>query len=212
MRTLLLKWSMVSLFALMTVATASAQNPPLPAPGTPCTEVNTILCAPIPGIKGLTPAAGTTDPFFVLQNDPGVVNLGVFVVPGDVLLLETSGNSSDPKTWSDVVEFSDSPTGGGSIATTFADAEGFGVLVPPGFTPSSNNVSLQETLTGSGSDVTDSTLYTAGTASYQIHSDCAGTVGCELPEPTETPEPSSLLLLGTGLLALAGTVRRKLLS
>jgi hypothetical protein len=204
MRTCLLKWSMVAVFALITAATASAQ-----APGTPCP--NDKPCVPITITAPRT--AGTTDPLFILPNDPGVVNLGIFVVPGDVVLFETSpGSLTNRTTWSDVVEFSDSRTGVGSIATTFADAEGFGVLVPPGFTPSFNAVGLQETLTGSGSDVTDFTTYTAGEAVYQIHSDCAGR-GCELPEPTEgTPEPSSLLLLGTGLLAIAGTVRRKLLS
>ena len=205
MRTCLLKWSTVAVFALMTAATASAQN--LTPPGTPCSNPDQ-PCEAIPVLTAPTP--GIPDPSFVLPNDPGVVRLGIYVVPGDVLLLETSGAPSNPATWSDVVEFSNLPTGG-SIATTFPDAEGFGVLVPPNFKPSPNHVSLQETLTGSGSDVTDSTPYTAGAASYQIHSDCAGT-GCELAEPTETPEPSTLLLLGTGLLALAGTVRRKLLS
>lgn len=203
MRTRLLKWFMVSVFALMTAATASAST--TPPPGSPCPDPQ-VSCAVIPGI-----ATSTADPHFVLPNDPGVVSLGIFVVPGDVVLFETSpGSLSDRTTWSDVVEFSDSPTGGGSIATTFPDAEPVGVLFPnPSL--SFNAVGLPETLLGTGSDVTDFTTYTAGSATYDIYSDCAAP-SCEIAEPRETPEPNSLLLFGTGLIGLAGIVKRKLLS
>jgi hypothetical protein len=171
-------------------------------PGTPCPDPSQPCTATVVG-------AGSLDPEFTLPTDPGVVSLGIFVVPGDVVLFETpNGSLTDPSTWSDVVEFSDSATGRGSIATTFPDAEGFGVILPAGFSLSANAVGILETTTGSGSDATDSTDYTAGTALYHIHSDCAS-AACEAQEPPETPEPATLSLLGLGLAAAFGVGRNK---
>ena len=105
---------------------------------------------------------------------------------------------NSPTTWSDVIQFFDLANGGGSAAQVFADNEA-GVVLPPGFTPSANAVSLLEIQTGFGDD-RDVTFYTPSTGTiYTIHSDCAG-AGCEIPDP-ETPEPSTLMLLGSGLVA-----------
>jgi len=91
-------------------------------PGMPCPNPD-VSCAVTPG------TSTAADPTFVLPNDPGVVRLGIFVVPGDVVLFETpNGSLTDSATWSDVVQFSDSPTGVGSTATTFPDAEPVGIL------------------------------------------------------------------------------------
>ena len=154
-------------------------------PGTPCVDVvkNNVPCT----ATGPVPTASITgnDPLFVLPSDPGVVPLlsaaggGIFVVPGDVVLFESSPTQPSPtdtSLWSDVVEFSNGRDG--SIATTFADVEGFGVILPAGFTPSGNAVGIQETLVGNGTDANDFTTYIAGTNTYQIHSDCAGTGSC----------------------------------
>jgi hypothetical protein len=171
-------------------------------PGSPCPDPQQ-PCSAIPiGVSAV-------DPEFTLGSDPGAVSLGIFVVPGDVVLFETpNGSLADRSTWSDVVEFSDSPAGGGSIANTFADAEGFGIILPPGFTLSANARGIFETTTGTGSDATDFTDYQAGTALYHIHSDCAS-AACEASEPPETPEPATISLFGLGLAAAFSRVRNK---
>jgi hypothetical protein len=141
---------------------------------------------------------------FNLLNDPGTVNLGIFVVPGDVVLFEhaSSGSLTDPASWSDLVRFTTGPNS--SFATMFADGEaGTGP-----FTLSLNAVSIVETQVGTGTD-TDFTVYTAGSATYNVHSDAALT-----PEPGEpmegTPEPSTLTLLIGGSLLLIGRARQRL--
>jgi len=57
------------------------------------------------------------------------------------------------------VHFQDSPTGGGSIAIMYADNEN-GVVLPGGFTLSTNAVGILEIQTGTGNDATDFTNYT----------------------------------------------------
>jgi len=143
---------------------------------------------------------------FNLVNDPGTQDLGIFVVPGDVVLFEHPGGSlTAPATWSDVVRFT---TGANSSnATMLADGE-TGVILPPNFTLSTNAVSIVEVQTGTGTDA-DFTVYTAGSATYNVHSDAA--LNPEPPEPTEgTPEPSTLTLLIGGSLLLIGRARQRL--
>jgi hypothetical protein len=112
---------------------------------------------------------------------------------------------SNPTTWSDLVHFADGPNG--STATMFADGEA-GVILPPGFGLSNNAVSIVEVQTGTGTDA-DFTVYTAGTATYNVHSDAALTP--EPPEPMEgTPEPSTVTLFLGGSLLLIGRARRRL--
>jgi len=195
----------LTLFSVGTVGTAAV----LLQPGTPCP----VGAAPAP-----CTATGTTGNFSVhaealntnIASDPGVTNLNAFVVPGTVVLCEhVSPNgclSGSPTTWSDVVQFFDLPNGGGSAAQVYADNEN-GVILPAGFTLSANAVSLTEIQTGFGDD-RDFTSYTpsAGTT-YTIHSDCGGP-GCEIADP-ETPEPSTLMLLGSGLVAVGGLLFRR---
>jgi len=189
--------------ALTGVATAAA----LLSPGIPCSD----LGQPAPGscVAGSTSSSATSalaTVLFNLVNDPGTQDLGIFVVPGDVVLFEHPGGSlTAPATWSDVVRFT---TGANSSsATILADGE-TGVILPPNFTLSTNAVSIVEVQTGTGTDA-DFTVYTAGSATYNVHSDAA--LNPEPPEPTEgTPEPSTLTLLIGGSLLLIGRARQRL--
>src|SRR5215831_2283829 len=98
-------------------------------PGTPCVDI-TDENAPCTGNP--TAAILAADPVFNL-GDPSVTNLGIFVVPGDVVLFETAtGNLTDQSTWSDVVHFEDLANGGGSSATVYFDLDP-GVVLPKGF-------------------------------------------------------------------------------
>ena len=190
---LMMSLIILSLAGLVTAA-------PIGSPGTPCSDLQTA-----PGqcttSSGFGNSSALADIVFNLLNDPGTLNLGIFVVPGDVVLFEHStGSFNNPASWSDLVRFT---TGANSsIATMFADGEaGTGP-----FTLSANAVSIVETQTGTGTDA-DFTVYTAGSATYNVHSDAALT-----PEPGEpmegTPEPSTLTLFVGGVLLLIGRARR----
>lgn len=166
-------------------------------PGTPCADDPTGGCFSSTSVK-----PGTLS-LFDLINDPGTVDLGIFVVPGDVVMFERpNGSLTDPATWSDVVRFETGPNS--STATIFADDEN-GVILPPDFVLSLNALSILEVQTGNGDD-SDFTVYTAGSATYNIHSDAA--LDPEPEEPTEgTPEPATVGLLAGGLLVVAARAR-----
>jgi hypothetical protein len=184
----------LTLFPVGTISAAAI----LLQPGTPC---------PVGSAPAPCTASGTTNTSFSVHaealntniaSDPGVTPLNAFVVPGTVVLCEPVSPSgclsSSRTTWSDVVQFIDGPNG--SVAQMYADNEA-GVVLPPGFTPSANAVSLTEIQSGFGDD-RDFTSYTPSVGTtYTIHSDA---VGNEIPDP-ETPEPSTLVLLGSGLVA-----------
>jgi len=171
-------------------------------PGTPCSDLGVTSG---PCSASTTPSTGGfgTLAVFNLPNDPGNNPLPIFVVPGDVVVFESpTGSLSNRSTWSDVVRFQNFPGANVSTATIFPDGES-GAILPAGFTLSDNATSVVELQTGTGNDLLDITNYTAGTATYQIHSDAASP---ELPENPE-PEPSTLLLFGSGLVAASMLAR-----
>ena len=196
---------LLSALLLLSVAHVRAQN--LLLPGTPCADVG-VPTGPCTAIPGPSIGSVTIQAVFNLIFDPGDNNLGVFVVPGDVVMFEHPPvgplTPTQPSLWSDVVRFRNIPGVVGSTATIFADDE-TGVILPPGFFPlSANAVAILEVQTGTGTDA-DFTVYIAGSNTYQIHSDAALTP--EPFEPGEAPEPSTLLLVAAGL-GIAITQRR----
>jgi len=199
------KTMLLMLVLCTSAARVYSQN--LIAPGTPCADIGipTGPCMATPPSTGITSNVAI-QALFNLVNDPGMTNLGMFVVPGDVVLFEHPPigpvtNPPNPATWSDLLHFSNIAGVAGSTATIFADLENGVVGLPVGFTLSANARGIVETQVGTGTDA-DFTVYTAGTNTYQVHSDAALT-----PEPTDNPpdvpEPSTLFLMGGGLIAAA---------
>lgn len=203
-----MKTKTMLLMLVLCISAARVYSQNLVVPGTPCADIGipTGPCTAVPPSIGSISSNVGIQALFNLVNDPGMVNLGVFVVPGDVVLFEHPPigpvtNPPNPSTWSDLLHFSNIAGVAGSTATIFADLENGVVGLPVGFTLSANAVGIVEVQTGTGTDA-DFTVYTAGTNVYQVHSDAALTP--EPPEPGEgVPEPSTLFLIGGGLVAAA---------
>jgi PEP-CTERM motif len=172
------------------------------APGTSCIDVTgqNSPCTASP--TGSSQVQGA-DPTFNLT-DPSVTNLGLFVVPGDVVLFESAnGTLADQTTWSDVIHFEDVAGVAGSTATVYFDLDP-GINLPPNFVLSTNAVGISENPVGTGGPG-DFTTYTAGSAVYNVFSDSPC---CEIPEVEKVPEPAAAGLLGMGLIA-AFMLRRR---
>jgi hypothetical protein len=72
--------------AVLLAAVVNVNGQQLALPGTPCADIGvpTRLCTGVP-LPGISSATGIQAVFNLLL-DPGDSNLGVFVVPGDVVL------------------------------------------------------------------------------------------------------------------------------
>jgi hypothetical protein len=129
-------------------------------------------------------------------NPPGLV-------PGDVLLQDPFGAMLD------VVRFNASSfTGGtGSLVFYSDNLDGFDALGdtpgPPGALYA-NNVTIPEL----GTEQVNGAVYTPLAGQPGFVAGASGPVTYVLL--SDTPEPSSLLLLGSGLFGVAGVIRRKL--
>lgn len=111
-------------------------------------------------------------------------------MPRDLIVFEhlAGGSFSDPKTWSDLVHFDS------NSYTMYSDGEnGFSSI--PGGSLSLNATAITEVQTGTGTEA-DITIYQAGSATYNVHSDAAGNEGSE--GGSDVPEPSTFALLAAG--------------
>jgi hypothetical protein len=152
---------------------------------------------PVGGTCGF-PAVGFTLSLDIFENSaPQPTIIGQCVHTGTLALLENSTSSlSNPGTWSDVAVFA---FDGSNYTVTLLTPSQFGSIT-------SADLGIPESASGLTSFVAG--CVSAGGAicpatteiTYNFHS------------PEEAPEPSSLLLLGAGLLGLAGMSWRKKLS
>ena len=130
---------------------------------------------------------------YVLKNSgPGAIPT---VVAGDVLIKEFGTN-----TIGDIIRFEN--ISGSAVAFIYSDDSGLDadVGLPPFFQPVT--LTLSEGSNGQA-------IFTPTSGQPGFCPGCAGAITYGLGSP-DVPEPSSLLLFGTGLAALAGSVHRRM--
>jgi hypothetical protein len=167
-------------------------------------------CASNTGAPGFTCNIFETNVDGTASETSNILTLPSPVGAGFLVLMESpTGDQNDQTQWSDVVQFID---GGNGIATTlrfFSDTGAFPSLQTVQNGPSQF---ITEVQTGTGSDFTDSTLFTATTngvtATYNIFS--GAPVNENEGGGVTTPEPASIALFGLGFIALIVRARKRL--
>jgi hypothetical protein len=113
-------------------------------------------------------------------------------------------------------DFSDGDLG--NVSHGFNDAVlDFGFLTGPNFSGGSVNLGLLPgesasfTVSGAGfAGLTEEEICNAIFVRFQNVPEAAGSGGSDVGVPSEIPEPSTMLLLGTALIGLGGVVRRRI--
>jgi hypothetical protein len=134
-----------------------------------------------------------------IELDPG--SPGVMAMPGNSLTLTglfgVTGASAAPG-----IGFTSTFT---STSATFTETAG---LVSTGNNPGSSPIILPDFFFVDSADTTIGNISYVATTSNQ--GTLSGTAQGPVAPPSAIPEPSSLILAGSGLLGLAGVARRKL--
>lgn len=196
------RWYFVFLLLTMSAGIAFADginpnDPYLTEDGTSCGSPHVPWCA----------GAGlATDPLSGITTLEYTLSSTVYsnVVAGDVLITESTGPQAGQV--GDLIRFE--KVGSNFEVFIFSDDFNGGQAADHGL-PSAFQLN-QATITESSSGLT--TLYTPTSTQPGYATDPGyAYTSYQLLSPSDVPEPSSLLLLGTGLLSLAGVLRRKLL-
>ena len=194
-------------------APASTALPGLVAPGTLAGTLLASLVTPY----SFTTTTGTTSGTVtsaVYRNSSGTLDF-YYQVSNNASSKTSIARESNVSflgftTWTGFRTDAVGPFVAGSIAPLTADRDSLGSVLGFSFNPPTST----EILPGQTSDIlvisTDATGFTAGNA--EVLDGGSVTVASFQPAaPAAVPEPSSLMLLGTGALGLLGALRRKLL-